>query len=105
MLWLRLTHCLCSVPASVSVFCVLMIFLLSLMCFSPAGNANSGAVIRNHSAPHHQQAKTSNNGKPGRQITWTNANAQLLPRSVQNLCNVSSSLAQKTDNFSGTEMM
>ncbi|KAI6075504.1 Mitogen-activated protein kinase 15 isoform X1 [Aix galericulata] len=50
-------------------------------------NANSGAVIRNHSVPHHQQAKTSNNGKPGRQITWTNANAQLLPRSVQNLCN------------------
>ncbi|XP_035175737.1 mitogen-activated protein kinase 15 isoform X1 [Oxyura jamaicensis] len=50
-------------------------------------NANSGAVIRNHSAPHHQQAKTSNNGKLGRQITWANANAQLLPISVQNLCN------------------
>ncbi|NXK45932.1 MK15 kinase, partial [Chauna torquata] len=70
--------------------------------FSPAGNANSGAVIRSHSAPPLQQARTPNNGKLGRQITWANANNQLLPTSVQNLCNVSS---KKKDNFSGTKMI
>ncbi|NWQ91953.1 MK15 kinase, partial [Burhinus bistriatus] len=70
-----------------SVFCVLMIFL-SLMCFSSAGNANSGAVIKNYSTPPSQQARISNNRKPGRQITWANANARLPPTSVQNLYNL-----------------
>ncbi|NXC14132.1 MK15 kinase, partial [Corythaeola cristata] len=59
--------------------------------FSSAGNANSGAVIRNCSAPPSQPARISNNRKLGRQITWANANAQLPPRSVQNISNVSSS--------------
>ncbi|XP_009469933.1 PREDICTED: mitogen-activated protein kinase 15 [Nipponia nippon] len=48
-------------------------------------NANSGAVIRNYSAPPSQQPRISNNRKLGRQITWTNA--QLPPTSVQNLYN------------------
>ncbi|KAK4805785.1 hypothetical protein QYF61_000391 [Mycteria americana] len=51
------------------------------------GNANSGAVIRNCSVPPSQQARISNTRKLGRQITWANANAQLPPTSVQNLCN------------------
>ncbi|NXX53563.1 MK15 kinase, partial [Scopus umbretta] len=55
--------------------------------FSSAGNVNSGAVIRNCSAPPSQQTRISNNRKLGRQITWANANAQLLPTSVQNLYN------------------
>ncbi|NXT37829.1 MK15 kinase, partial [Pelecanoides urinatrix] len=55
--------------------------------FSSAGNANSGAVVRNCSAPPSQQARISNNRKLGRQITWANANAQLPPASVQNLYN------------------
>lgn len=63
--------------------------------FPPAGNANSGAVIRNHSAPPPQQAKTASNGKQRRQISWANANTQLLPTSVQNLYSVSSSPMQK----------
>ncbi|KAM6283185.1 mitogen-activated protein kinase 15 [Porphyrio hochstetteri] len=50
-------------------------------------NANSGAVIRNCSAPLSQQARISNNGKLGRQITWANANARLPPASGQHLCN------------------
>ncbi|XP_075346410.1 mitogen-activated protein kinase 15 isoform X1 [Mycteria americana] len=50
-------------------------------------NANSGAVIRNCSVPPSQQARISNTRKLGRQITWANANAQLPPTSVQNLCN------------------
>ncbi|XP_031465514.1 mitogen-activated protein kinase 15 [Phasianus colchicus] len=48
------------------------------------GNANSGAVIRNHSAPPPQQMRTVTNGKQRRQIAWANANPQLLPASVQN---------------------
>ncbi|NWR62185.1 MK15 kinase, partial [Bucorvus abyssinicus] len=52
--------------------------------FSSAGNANSGAVIRNCSALPSQQAKISNNRKLERQITWAKANAQLPPTSVQN---------------------
>ncbi|NXF38891.1 MK15 kinase, partial [Nyctibius bracteatus] len=60
--------------------------------FSSAGNANCGAVIRHCSAPPSQQARMSNNRKLGRQITWANVNARLPPTSVQNLCNVSSSL-------------
>ncbi|NXJ58036.1 MK15 kinase, partial [Spizaetus tyrannus] len=55
--------------------------------FSSAGNANSGAVIKNCSAPPSQQARISNNRRLGRQITWANANAQLPPTSVQNLYN------------------
>ncbi|XP_031408802.1 mitogen-activated protein kinase 15 isoform X2 [Meleagris gallopavo] len=52
-----------------------------------AGDANSGAVIRNHSAPPPQQARTASNGKQRRQIAWANANTQ-LPASAQNLsCN------------------
>ncbi|XP_048796134.1 mitogen-activated protein kinase 15 isoform X2 [Lagopus muta] len=47
-------------------------------------NANSGAVIRNHSAPPPQQGRTAGNGKQRRQIMWANANTQ-LPASVQNL--------------------
>ncbi|NXW38108.1 MK15 kinase, partial [Phaetusa simplex] len=58
--------------------------------FSSAGNANSGAVIRNCPAPPSQQARISNNKKLGRQSTWANANARLPPTSVQNLYNVSS---------------
>jgi len=58
--------------------------------FSSAGNANSGVVIRNCSAPPSQQARISYSGKLGRQITWANANARLPPTSVQNLYNVSS---------------
>ncbi|NXS54713.1 MK15 kinase, partial [Brachypteracias leptosomus] len=54
--------------------------------FPSAGNADSGAVIRNCSAPP-QQARISNNRKLGRQITWANANALLPPKSVQNLYN------------------
>ncbi|XP_059671270.1 mitogen-activated protein kinase 15 isoform X2 [Gavia stellata] len=50
-------------------------------------NANSGAVIRNCSAPLSQQARIPNNRKLGRQITRANANAQLPPTSVQNLYN------------------
>ncbi|KAM6275233.1 mitogen-activated protein kinase 15 isoform 1-T2 [Spheniscus humboldti] len=50
-------------------------------------NANSGAVIRNCSAPPSQQARISNNRKLRRQTTWANANAQLPPTSVQNLYN------------------
>ncbi|XP_050771743.1 mitogen-activated protein kinase 15 [Gymnogyps californianus] len=50
-------------------------------------NANSGAVIRNCSAPPSQQARISNNRKLGRQITWANANARLPPTSAQNLYN------------------
>ncbi|XP_052521151.1 mitogen-activated protein kinase 15 isoform X1 [Tympanuchus pallidicinctus] len=46
-------------------------------------NANSGAVIRNHSAPPPQQGRTASDGKQRRQIMWANANAQ-LPASVQN---------------------
>ncbi|NXS50237.1 MK15 kinase, partial [Balaeniceps rex] len=73
--------------------------------FSSAGNANSGAVIRNCSAPPSQQARISNNRKLGRQITWAKANAQLPPTSVQNLYNVSSSPTKKnpTLNFSWTK--
>ncbi|NXC75102.1 MK15 kinase, partial [Anhinga anhinga] len=55
--------------------------------FSSAGNANSGAVIRNCSAPPSQQARIPSNMNLGRQITW--ANAQPPPTSVQNLYNVS----------------
>ncbi|NXR03419.1 MK15 kinase, partial [Sagittarius serpentarius] len=66
--------------------------------FSSAGNATSGAVIRNCSAPPSQQARISNNRKLGRQITWANANARLPPTSVQNLYNVSSSPTKKTPN-------
>ncbi|PKU40153.1 mitogen-activated protein kinase 15 [Limosa lapponica baueri] len=50
-------------------------------------NANSGAVLRNCSAPPFQQARISNNRKLGRQVTWTNANARPPPTSVQNLYN------------------
>ncbi|XP_074997058.1 mitogen-activated protein kinase 15 isoform X2 [Calonectris borealis] len=50
-------------------------------------NANSGAVVRNCSAPPSQQARISNNRNLGRQITWANTNAQLPPASVQNLYN------------------
>ncbi|KAM6142110.1 mitogen-activated protein kinase 15 [Phoenicopterus ruber ruber] len=50
-------------------------------------NANSGAVIRNCSAPPSQQVRISNNRKLGRQITWANANARLPPASVQTLYN------------------
>ncbi|NXT81198.1 MK15 kinase, partial [Zapornia atra] len=64
--------------------------------FSSAGNANSGAAIRNCCAPLSQQARVSNNGKLGRQITWANANARLPPASGQYLCNVSSSPTKKT---------
>ncbi|NXF53470.1 MK15 kinase, partial [Oceanites oceanicus] len=53
--------------------------------FSSAGKANSGAVIRNCSAPPSQQARIPNSRKLGREITWANANAQLPPTSVQNL--------------------
>ncbi|NWI29633.1 MK15 kinase, partial [Sula dactylatra] len=60
--------------------------------FSSAGNANSGAVIRNRSASPSQQARISNNSKLGRQITWANATAQLPPSSVQNLYNVTNYL-------------
>ncbi|XP_025946618.1 mitogen-activated protein kinase 15 [Apteryx rowi] len=49
-------------------------------------NGNSGAVVRNHSAPPPQQERTSNNGKLGRQITWAHANAR-PPPVVQNLYN------------------
>ncbi|NXN45435.1 MK15 kinase, partial [Rhinoptilus africanus] len=66
--------------------------------FSSAGNTNSGAVIRNCSAPPSQQARISNNKKLGRQITWANANARLPPTSVQKLYNVSSSPTKKTPN-------
>ncbi|NWS63537.1 MK15 kinase, partial [Chunga burmeisteri] len=55
--------------------------------FSSAGNANSGAVIRNCSAPPSQQVRISNNGKLGRQITWAKTNARLPPTSVPNLYN------------------
>ncbi|XP_019326406.1 PREDICTED: mitogen-activated protein kinase 15 [Aptenodytes forsteri] len=50
-------------------------------------NANSGAVIRNCTAPPSQQARISNNRELRRQTTWANANAQLPPTSVQNLYN------------------
>ncbi|XP_015711973.1 mitogen-activated protein kinase 15 isoform X3 [Coturnix japonica] len=50
------------------------------------GNANSGAVIRTCSAPAPQQGRTTSNGKQRRQITWANANTQLLPTSVHKLC-------------------
>ncbi|XP_014801199.1 PREDICTED: mitogen-activated protein kinase 15 [Calidris pugnax] len=50
-------------------------------------NANSGAVLRNCSAPPFQQARISNNRKLGRQITWANANTRPPPTSVQNLYN------------------
>ncbi|NXW56357.1 MK15 kinase, partial [Eurystomus gularis] len=63
--------------------------------FPSAGDADSGAVIRNCSAPLSQQVRTSNDRKLGRQITWANANAPLPPASVQNLYNVSSSLTKK----------
>ncbi|NWX43320.1 MK15 kinase, partial [Steatornis caripensis] len=69
-----------------SVFCVLMIFLLSHV-FSSAGKANSGAVIRKCSAPPSQQARISNNRTLERQITLANANARLPPTSLQNLYN------------------
>ncbi|XP_049680181.1 mitogen-activated protein kinase 15 isoform X1 [Accipiter gentilis] len=50
-------------------------------------NVNSGAVIRNCSAPPSQQTRISNNRRLGRQITWANANAQLPPTSIQSLYN------------------
>ncbi|XP_061851105.1 mitogen-activated protein kinase 15 [Colius striatus] len=50
-------------------------------------NANSGAVIRNCSAPPSQQPRIHNNWKLGRQTTWANTNARLPPTSVQNLYN------------------
>ncbi|NXK26906.1 MK15 kinase, partial [Arenaria interpres] len=74
--------------------------------FSSAGNANSGAVLRNCSAPPFQQARISNNRKLGRQITWANANARPPPTSVQNLYNVSSHPTKKpkqTLSFSWTK--
>ncbi|NWH54170.1 MK15 kinase, partial [Fregata magnificens] len=86
-----------------SVFCVLMIFPAFSHVFSSAGNANSGAVIRNCSAPPSQQARISNNRKLGRQITWANANAQLSPTSVQNLYNVSSGPTKKKPNPRNTQ--
>ncbi|XP_062426803.1 mitogen-activated protein kinase 15 [Rhea pennata] len=49
-------------------------------------NANSGAVVRNHSAPPPQQERTSNNGKLGRQITWAHANGR-PPPNLQDLYN------------------
>ncbi|NXL87767.1 MK15 kinase, partial [Alectura lathami] len=52
--------------------------------FSPAGDANSGAVLRIRPAPPPQQGRTSSKGRPGRQAA--NANTQLLPTSVQSLC-------------------
>ncbi|KAM9013726.1 mitogen-activated protein kinase 15 isoform 4-T5 [Ara ararauna] len=52
-------------------------------------NANSGALIRNSSASLSQQARTSNNRRLGRQITWAKANAGLPSTSVQNLYNPS----------------
>ncbi|NXW93666.1 MK15 kinase, partial [Alopecoenas beccarii] len=55
--------------------------------FSSVGNANSGAVIRNCSAPPSQQTRISNNRKLERQITWANANARLPPASVQDHSN------------------
>ncbi|NXP06596.1 MK15 kinase, partial [Thinocorus orbignyianus] len=70
-----------------SVFCALVIFL-SLVFFSAAGNTNSGAVLRNCSAPPFQQAGISNTRKLGRQVTWANANARPAPTRVQNLCNL-----------------
>ncbi|KAK2512501.1 Mapk15 [Columba guinea] len=48
---------------------------------------NSGAVIRNGSAPPSQQTGISNNRRPERQITRTSANARLPPAGVQNLPN------------------
>ncbi|NXE13719.1 MK15 kinase, partial [Lophotis ruficrista] len=74
--------------------------------FSSAGNANSGAVIRNCSAPPSQQARTSNNRKPEKQMTRANANAQLPPTHIQNLYNVSSSPTKKKNhiNFSWAKM-
>lgn len=104
--WQGLTQVFMFCPR-LSGFCVLMILLLSVMFFSSAGNANSGAVIRNCSAPPSQQARISNDRKQGRQITWANANARLPPTSVQNLYNVSSNPTKKTTtlNFSWTKII
>ncbi|XP_054241515.1 mitogen-activated protein kinase 15 [Indicator indicator] len=49
------------------------------------GNANSGAVIRDCSAPPPQQARSTSNRKLGRQMTG--ANAQPPPASLQSLHN------------------
>ncbi|NXI38966.1 MK15 kinase, partial [Galbula dea] len=62
--------------------------------FFSAGNTNSGAVVRNCSAPSSQQVRISNR-KLGRQITWANANTQLPPSNVQKLYNVSSTPTRK----------
>ncbi|XP_064910926.1 mitogen-activated protein kinase 15 [Columba livia] len=51
------------------------------------GKVNSGAVIRNGSAPPSQQIGISHNRRPERQITRTSANAWLPPAGVQNLPN------------------
>ncbi|KAM6125796.1 mitogen-activated protein kinase 15 [Pterocles gutturalis] len=48
-------------------------------------NANSGAVLRNCSAPPSQQARISNNRNLGRQIMWASVNARLPPTNIQNL--------------------
>ncbi|NXN97441.1 MK15 kinase, partial [Rhinopomastus cyanomelas] len=80
----------------ICVFCIIKIFLSDV--FSSAGNANYGGVIRNCSAPPPQLAAISKPRQAGRQITWANANAQLPPRGVQNLCNVSSSPTKTTQN-------
>ncbi|NWU99065.1 MK15 kinase, partial [Upupa epops] len=83
----------------IRVFCVIMISLSNFSCFFPsAGNANYGAVIRNCSAPPPQLGVISNNRRAGRQITWASVNAQLPPRGVQNLCNVSSSPTRTNKN-------
>ncbi|NXT17730.1 MK15 kinase, partial [Syrrhaptes paradoxus] len=53
--------------------------------FSSAGNANSGAVLRNCSAPPSQQARISNNRNLGRQVMWASVNARLPRTNGQNL--------------------
>ncbi|NWI17183.1 MK15 kinase, partial [Crypturellus soui] len=54
----------------------------------PVGNGNSGLVVRNHSAPPPQLARTSSNGRLGRQVAWARVNAWPLPV-MQNIYNVS----------------
>ncbi|NXJ71278.1 MK15 kinase, partial [Rostratula benghalensis] len=71
--------------------------------FNSAGNAHSGAVLRNCSAPPFQQAGISNNRKLGRQVTWANANARPPPRSMQNLNNVSTCPTKKKKNPRNTQ--
>ncbi|NXK71826.1 MK15 kinase, partial [Amazona guildingii] len=92
-----------TVQSSHCVLCPYNFPTFSHFFFSAAGNANSGALVRNSSASLSQQARASNNRRLGRQITWAKANAGLPSTGVQNLYSVSSSPTKQKKNPRNTQ--